>query len=88
MAVKRLQTPYEAIQSVMQFKHVLMHTIHMSNYGVFVKEEMYNVRKSLIYANNALILATVHLLVSERAGLLEQKIEPQMVTDGNSNFAQ
>ena len=34
------------------------------------------VRKSLIYANNALILAMFHLLVSERAGLLEQKIEP------------
>ena len=45
------------------------------------------VRKSLIYANNALILATVHLLVSERAALLEQKIESRMVTGGNSNFA-
>ena len=44
------------------------------------------VRKSLIYVNNAVILAMVHLLLSERAGLLEQKIEPQMVT-GNSNFA-
>ena len=46
------------------------------------------VRKSLIYANNALILATVHLLVSERAGLFEQKIKLRMVTGGNSNFAQ
>ena len=45
------------------------------------------VRKSLIYANNALILATVYLLVSERAGLLEQKIEPRIVIVGNSNFA-
>ena len=45
------------------------------------------VRKSLICANNAVILASVHLLVSERAALLEQKIEPQMVTGGNSNFA-
>ena len=44
------------------------------------------VRKSLIYANNTLILATVHLFVIERAGLLEQKIEPRMVTGGNSNF--
>ena len=43
------------------------------------------VRKSLISANNALILATVHLL-NERAGLFEQKIELQMVTGGNSNF--
>ena len=31
------------------------------------------VRKSLIYANNALILATVHLVVSERAGLSNRK---------------
>ena len=46
------------------------------------------VRKYLIYVNNAQILATVHLLVSERAGLLEQKIEPRMVTGGNSNFVQ
>ena len=46
------------------------------------------VRKSLIYDNNALILASVHLLVSERAALLEQKIELQVVTGGNSNFAQ
>ena len=45
------------------------------------------VRKSLIYANNALILATVRLLVSERAGLLKQKIKPRMVTGGNSNLA-
>ena len=49
---------------------------HMINYGVFVKEEMFNGRKSLIYANNALILAMVHLLVSERAGLFEQNIKP------------
>ena len=34
------------------------------------------VRKSLIYANDVLIIATVHLLVSERAGLLKQKVEP------------
>ena len=31
------------------------------------------VRRSLIYANNVLIIATVHLLVSERAGLLERE---------------
>ena len=31
------------------------------------------VRKSLIYANNALILATVHLVVSERAELSNTK---------------
>ena len=59
----------------------------MINNGVFVKEETFNGKKLFIYANNALILATVHLLVSERAGLLEQKIEPRMVTSGNSNFA-
>ena len=53
----------------------------MINYGVFVKEKTFNGKKI------ALILATVHLLVSERAVLLEQKIEPQMVTGGNSNFA-
>ena len=41
----------------------------MSNYGIFVKEETFN-DKSLIYANNA------QRFVSERAGLLEQKIEP------------
>ena len=46
------------------------------------------VRKSLIYANNVLILDTVHLLVSERAGLLEQKVELRMVTNSYSNFAQ
>ena len=34
------------------------------------------VRKSLIYHNNVIIIATVHLLVSERAGLLKQKVEP------------
>ena len=34
---------------------------------------------------SALILATV---VSERGGLLNWKIESQMVTGGNSNFAQ
>ena len=43
------------------------------------------VRKSLIYANNVLILDTVHLIfVSERAGLLKQKIEPRMVTGSYS----
>ena len=56
----------------------------MINYGVFVKEETFNGKKIF---NNALILSTVHLLVSERAALLEQKIEPRMVTGGNSNFA-
>ena len=55
----------------------------MINYGVFVKEETFNGKKIF---NNALILATVHLLVSERTALLEQTIEPQMVTGGNSNF--
>ena len=36
---------------------------------------------------NVIILATTRLLVSERAGFLEQKIDRQMVTSGNSNFA-
>ena len=45
-------------------------------------------RKSLIYANNILILDKVYLLVSERAGLLKQKVEPQTVTGSYSNFAQ
>ena len=49
----------------------------MINYGVLRR---LMVRKSL------LILAMVHFLVSERAGLLEQKIEPRMVTGGNSHF--
>ena len=40
----------------------------MINYGVFVKEEMFNGKEIF---NNAVILATVHLLVNERAGLLE-----------------
>ena len=46
------------------------------------------VRKSLVYTNNGLRIARVRLLVSERDGLLEQKIEPRMVTGGNNNFAQ
>ena len=47
----------------------------MINYGVFVKEDMFNGKKIF---NNALILATVHLFVRERAALLEQKIELRM----------
>ena len=39
-----------------------------------------------MYANNVLILDTVHLLVSERAGLLEQKVESRTVTGSYSNF--
>ena len=54
----------------------------MINYSLFVKEEMFNGKKIF---NFALIIATVHL--SKRVGLLEQKIEPRMVTGGNSNFA-
>ena len=50
-----------------------------------------DIRKSLIiiiiYDNNVLIIATVHLPVSEKAGLLKQKVEPQTVTDSYSNFA-
>ena len=40
------------------------------------------VRKSLIYANNILILSTVHLVVSERAGyeLLKLKLKLQGLT--------
>ena len=45
------------------------------------------VRKSLIYNNNILIIATIHLLVSERAGLLKQKVESRTVTGSYSNFA-
>ena len=54
----------------------------------FLQRRSSIVRKSLIYTNNALILARVHLLVSERDGFLEQKIELRMVTGGNNNFAQ
>ena len=32
------------------------------------------VRKSLIYPNNVVILDTVHLFVSERAGFLNRKL--------------
>ena len=39
------------------------------------------------YANNVIILAITRLLVRGRTGLFEQKIDPQMVTSGNSNFA-
>ena len=46
------------------------------------------VRKSLVYTNNGLRIARIRLLLSERDGLLEQKIEPRMVTGGNNNFAQ
>ena len=54
----------------------------------FCKEKRHSiVRNSLIYTNSVLILATIRLLISERAGLLEQKIDPQVVTSGNSNFA-
>ena len=56
----------------------------MINYGVFVKKKMFNFS---IYTNNALILATICLLVSEKAGPLKQKIDLRMVTSGNSNFA-
>ena len=45
----------------------------MINYEVFVNKIHSIVKK--FYSNNALILAIIHLLVSERAGLLEQKIE-------------
>ena len=45
----------------------------MINYAIFVKEETFNGKEIF---NNGLILATVQLLVSERAGLLKQKIEP------------
>ena len=51
----------------------------------FSKEKTFNCKE---YANNVIILATTRLLVSERAGLLEQKIDPRNVTSGNSNFAQ
>ena len=45
-----------------------MHT-NMINYGIFVKKKAFN---------GKITLAMIHLLVSERAGLLEQKIEPQI----------
>ena len=61
---------YDTIKnSLMRFN-----TLYIINYGVFCKEK--DVQLYLIYANNALILATICLLVSERAGLLEQKIDP------------
>ena len=40
---------------------------------------------SLIHTNNVPILATVHLLVSRTAGLLDQKVELSMVTGSYSN---
>ena len=45
----------------------------MINYSVFVKEETFNGKEIFISINNTLIVAMVHLLISERARLLEQK---------------
>ena len=51
---------YDAIE--MRFNAHVPYTI---NYGVFVREEMFNGKDIFIWATNVLILANVRLLVSE-----------------------